>query len=1040
MQPESTPVGLGYKTRFRALTGLFAVLAGCVALGILGVGVEEKLDPLSLTIADTPSADGEALADAHFGESTPFAVLLSGPAAAIERQGPPLVRALRRQPDATVISPWDRGTVTALRPGPRRALVVVDYHQSLAKAMRDTVPALQGVLEERIHPPLRATQSGFASVSRALQEETLHSTERAELIAVPLLLIALLLVFRSLVAAAIPLAFGALTVFAGRGVLVLLSSAMPVDSISLVVCTMMGLALGVDYSLLIVSRFREELAGGRSPLDAARRSRATAGRTTVLAGSTLLAALGLSAYLQPGSLLLSLAATVGIATVLSVLVAVVALPGLLALLGPRVNAGAIAVSAARPARSRVAAIAGSALRRPGLAVVAISVPLMLLATPALGFRTGAPGIDELPTSDPARQSAETIEQAVGPGWEAPFVLVAAVREGPVTTPERLALLSRWQRRITAHPGVRAVIGPAPIARGAEPLRQLGEVLSSPGPGGPGELSRLGPGLRQVAGAVSRLRGGLARAAAGSGLLGEGAGRAQQGAGLLAAGLERAGSGGERASGAVARLAEGSKKLADAQRKTAVGTLSLKLGLRSLFPRLDGNGLGRARELASETAAAARDRPELAPLARRARILARVIASARDEVQSLRGLADRVDSGLNRISSGGKKLEDGVGQLESASAGLTAGLDRLGSGAAQLAGGLGRLEGGADALQLGLADGFHRSYPLEAGLRRSSVRISAATAPLVRGARRLRRSSPGLFDSGYFVLSALEGGSAQRRELVGEAISVGGGGQAARMLVISEHGLNSPESRRLGARLEGDAERIARAPGFETGLAGGAAIVNDYAEVTRARIPLVVGAVVVACFLMLLLILRAPLLAGLAVVLNLASVTAAIGVMSLICRFPAGWPLGGHPYVDTVGAAAIFGVTFGLSIDYAVFLLARMRESWLRDGDNRAAIAYGLERTAAVITGAAAIMAAVFVSFAASPVATVSQMGVGLTVAILLDATVVRIVLLPALMLLFGERVWHTPPWLERILPNVDPRGMATENVDVPRDRPGGANV
>ena len=110
------------------------------------------------------------------------------------------------------------------------------------------------------------------------------------------------------------------------------------------------------------------------------------------------------------------------------------------------------------------------------------------------------------------------------------------------------------------------------------------------------------------------------------------------------------------------------------------------------------------------------------------------------------------------------------------------------------------------------------------------------------------------------------------------------------------------------------------------------------------------------------------------------------------------------------------LTFGLSIDYAVFLIARMRERYDVDGDHRAAIAFGLERTAGVVTGAAAIMAAVFVSFAAAPIATVSQMGIGLTVAILLDATVVRIVLLPALMLLIGERVWKVPPLLDRVLP------------------------
>ena len=201
-----------------------------------------------------------------------------------------------------------------------------------------------------------------------------------------------------------------------------------------------------------------------------------------------------------------------------------------------------------------------------------------------------------------------------------------------------------------------------------------------------------------------------------------------------------------------------------------------------------------------------------------------------------------------------------------------------------------------------------------------------------------------------------------------------------------------------------------------GVSGGAAILNDYGSATKSRLPLVIGAIVLITFLMLVAILRAPLLAALAVGLNLLSVAAAIGVVTLICKIPAGYPLGGHPYIDTVGAAAIFGVTFGLSIDYAVFLLARMRERRDAGADNAAAIAFGLEKTAGVITGAAAIMAAVFVSFAAAPIATVSQMGVGLTVAILLDATVVRIVLLPALMLLLGDRVWHVPTALERLLP------------------------
>ncbi len=222
--------------------------------------MEGKLQPTSLTVPGTASAQGQALAERHFGSSSPFIILLRGPAASIDRQGPRLVAALRRKPSATVISPWDRGELAALRPGLRRALILVDFHVPLAEAMRHTVPALERTLERRVHPPLQAIQSGYASISRALQQESLGATERAELLAAPLLIIVLLFVFRSLIAAAIPLGFGALTVLAGRGVLVLVGSLVTIEALSLVVCTMMGLALGVDYSLFIVSRFREELA------------------------------------------------------------------------------------------------------------------------------------------------------------------------------------------------------------------------------------------------------------------------------------------------------------------------------------------------------------------------------------------------------------------------------------------------------------------------------------------------------------------------------------------------------------------------------------------------------------------------------------------------------------------------------------------------------------------------------------------------------------------------------------------------------------
>ncbi len=113
------------------------------------------------------------------------------------------------------------------------------------------------------------------------------------------------------------------------------------------------------------------------------------------------------------------------------LIAWAALPALLTLLGPRINAGQIGRS--RPGSgSRVAAAAAAALRRPAFATVAIVVPLLLLAAPALAFDTGSPGVDELSPSSAARQDSETISAAVGPGWQAPFILTVAARHGPLT--------------------------------------------------------------------------------------------------------------------------------------------------------------------------------------------------------------------------------------------------------------------------------------------------------------------------------------------------------------------------------------------------------------------------------------------------------------------------------------------------------------------------------------------------------------------------------------------------------------------------------
>ena len=1074
----------------RAVLAIVALILAVLA--VIGTGVDSRLSPTSLDVPGTPSSRANGVLQEHFGRSAPFAVLLRGPAAAIDRQGPEVVRALRESdPAVTTLSPWDRGTVGPLRPSPDRALIVVDFHVGLADSVNNSVDELNEILDEQVHPPVRATQTGYATLSRAIQDESIAAAERSELIALPILLLVLLLVFRSPVAAAIPLLFGTVTVAGSRGLLQIFTHWFEIDAFALTVCTMMGLALGVDYALLMVSRFREELAEGLTPVEAAAKTRRTAGRTTAFAGSTLLLSMAVAFFIVPGSLLASLAATVGLVVVLSVLVATIAGPALLTVLGTNLDRWRIGAPA--NGRSRLMNVVTAALRRPVPVAIAIGAVVLLLAGPALGLKTGPPSPDQLDESNQARRDSELVARSVGPGFESPFVVVAATESGPITEPDRLEALSRWQRKITAMPGVQAVIGPARVSAAVSPLREQGNNLLSADGGPLANVGRLSRSLARATAGVGQVRGGILEASYGAGLLADGSGRAEDGANLLARGLGRATGGTRRLIKATEAFSGATSRLARVQKRLALGSIVLKTGIHELIPNLRRNALSRSRRLqkslsekahgtlprlqgpaqvadeqlkgalreldamtvgkgdpnypaalaAVRQAAAAvsgtdpgSGRPyaegyaglpaELAALQAgliedtgEAQQVTSWLVTGIHELKRLSSLAGRLSDGAQRLEAADRRLAKEAERLENGVAPVGDGLSRLAGGATVLAAGIARLTGGTEALSQSLGEGYSRSYPLQGGLRRASIRIASTGASLERRADRVRRRTPGIFDSGYFVLSALDGAAPPLRDRASEGIDLDHSGQAATLLVFSRYALNSPGSIDFNNRLNDEAAQLGREAGVTTGVGGGPATLNDYSRVTRERFPLVVVGITLATFLILILILRSLPLAAIAVGLNLATVGVAFGILTILTDVPDGWPLGGHSYVDSVGATMIFGIVFGLSIDYAVFLLVRMREHYDREGDNQAAIMFGLEKTARVITGAAAIMMAVFVVFAGASIATVSQLGVGLTVAVLLDASVVRIVLLPALMLMIGDRVWWLPKWLDRAMPRLN---------------------
>ena len=196
---------------------------------------------------------------------------------------------------------------------------------------------------------------------------------------------------------------------------------------------------------------------------------------------------------------------------------------------------------------------------------------------------------------------------------------------------------------------------------------------------------------------------------------------------------------------------------------------------------------------------------------------------------------------------------------------------------------------------------------------------------------------------------------------------------------------------------------------------------DQSEMVTDRLPLFIGTVVGLSFLLLLAAFRAPVIALKAGVMNLLSVGAAYGVVALVAQGGAVGSLIGIDTSTPVPAfipVMMFALLFGLSMDYEVFLLSRIREEYLKHGDTARAVAEGLAKTARVITAAAAIMVAVFLAFILSSETFLKLMGVGMATAIFVDATIVRMVLVPSVMQLMGRANWWAPRWLERVLPRV----------------------
>ena len=1073
-------------------------------LAVVGLGVEGRLDEGSFLLPGTESERAQQVLDRGFGTVEVQAVLLRGPDRELDRQGPRLVADLRSR--FTVLSPWDPGPdARRMRPKRDAALVYVDLKIRRDDRATERLAPLRAAIARNVRAPVRSHISSNTVGEESTTSTALEAAAESQKIAIPVLFVVLLLVFRSPIAAAIPAIGGLAAVGASSGVISLGTHFYDLGALAVGVAAMMALALGVDYSLLIVSRFREELLADPdvSPRDAAAIASGTAGRTVLFAGLVLVAAMTLAVALAPGAVLLSIVAGVVIAVVLSLVGAALAVPPALALVGRRIDRWRIGGPAI--GSPRLIAAAGFAMARPRVVVLSVMLLLLALAAPALGLGTTPPLLTQLPEDHRARQDFEAIQATVPPGFVTSFQVVLRSESGPLTEPRRLRRLQRFQRQLARDPDVAGVLGPGPIAERARGLDELPERVR---------------GLRRDAGrasaGVATLREGLARASAGASAIergtraaGDGARRLESGGGDAAEAARELRRGAEIAAAGASDLAVGLAAAREGATLLEGGADALRGGATRLEEGLDAAGRAAsgdlepgARELARSLAGGAADLADLREPAalgdeqlrlayealaamtigrtdpRYAEALQAVARAhgaitGEDPITGQRtdpdypGLVAALDTatdqlrdavrGADRLADGTGELSAGLERLRSGSAALTEGARRLARGNEELAGGLaflarttsdavlglqaladglGQLTAGTEALAGGagrltaverladaaerLAGGFARGHRRSGSLQ-NGIDAAGQVATRFSGFESGGAGAEGRAAAGYMVLAGVQTSPAAQRDQASLVVNADRGGDTARIYVLPRHYAADERNAELRDRLSERTREFAARNHLTAAVGGHAGQYVDFERGAAGYIPTLIVALSAITFLLLVVILRALPLPAVAVLLNLAIVAASFGALKLL--FQGDSPLlGGPGLLEVATTAAIFTVLFALSVDYEVFLLTRMHEAHEAGRDARDAVLHGIGRTGNVVTGAALIMVAVFVAFSVSEFAITRQFGTGLAIAVLLDALLLRLFLLPAAMGLLGARAWWLPAWLDRVLPRLDVEG------------------
>ncbi|HVB63919.1 MAG TPA: MMPL family transporter [Nitrolancea sp.] len=857
-----------------------------------------------------------------------------------------------------------------------------------------------------------------------MSERDLH---RSELFTLPIVLILLLIVFRTIVAAVLPLILGGSSVVLALAVLYLIGSHSDLSIFALNIASMLGLGLGIDFSLILINRYREERANGLDTRNAVMMMMSTGGRSITYSAITVILSMGvLTFFLRNLMIVRSISMGVLLVAVAGLLAGLTLLPALLAILGDKLEW----LRVMPKPRPRVSHDSGTwyrfshaIMRRPWPWLLLSLLFLVALASPIrdLAMSGATPGM--MPKTTESVRGSTILKNAFGAALLTPIqIIVQAPEKNGVWTPKFLDALDQLtntikaDRRVEEVTSLSTIVGSVPRDGRYESITPAYFVQApiSSNPDIPPTLPGIASDSLLYAPSDGFPTGpafiGLAQFSMDpSTSVGPSSGAAQEVISISSGNLTvesqghltllRAPAAGAQPTpesvpaGATLTLNPGDQLVIPSQTNISFrsGTAPTQFLGVTVFAAQPGTG----SQPGSPGGAAWPD-----PFTKISR---QVLTS---------GVVDSLPAGQANVSVQRVTVQPGSSMMRHTSPGPE--LIGVQSGAFTIY--------GAPEIAATTADGQVASAALDA-----PINLPAGGAAVVQSGAVNHWEGGGNAPTVFFstkILSAKEPplalvGVAQ---LAAQVVNISGNNDTAVISITARTGEYTSQHQSLVYDLRDSI--VPQSPGitpYHVSVGGDAAGFLDFRDSLYGRFPLIVGIVTVMIFFILMMFFQSVFLPIKAMLMNLASILATYGVLVMIFQYGWGARLFGFTpqgLVSAVTPAVLYVILFGLSTDYEVFMLSRVKEYYRETNNNEEAVASGLEHTAGVITAAGLILVGTFGSFASANVVTIKEIGLGLAIGVLLDSTIVRIIMVPATMRLMGATNWWMPAWLKRIIPEL----------------------